>query len=108
MIKVVYLVRRKQRLRPKAFQDHWLNTHAPLAASIPGLREFRINTSLEPGDPIPTDFDGIAEMLFDNRKVYPEALQSPEWEAVRQDALKFIDSSMEILTREHIIVPLRS
>ena len=105
MIKLISLVQRKKRFSPKAFEHHWLKVHAPIAANIPGLLGFRINISLEPGDPIPEGYDGVAEMWFDNRKALRDALNSKEWDAVRADGARFVENSTEVITREHIIVP---
>jgi uncharacterized protein (TIGR02118 family) len=44
-----------------------------------------------PGDKYKPDYDGIAELWFDNVEALLAARQSPEWKASAEDEANFID-----------------
>jgi uncharacterized protein (TIGR02118 family) len=69
-----------------AFEDHYLNIHAPLAAKVPGLQEIcitRTSDGLEGGAP---SFYRIAEMGFANAAALEQSSHSTEWTTLRADA----------------------
>ncbi len=56
-----FLVRRDG-LSHEEFRDRWANDHAPLARDVPGVvRHARV----EPTDPVAAEFDGVAELYFE-------------------------------------------
>ncbi|MFB6105088.1 MAG: EthD family reductase [Halobacteriaceae archaeon] len=54
---------RKDGLSHEAFLDHWANTHVPLARNIPGVVRY---TRVVPADPSVAEFDGVAELYFED------------------------------------------
>ena len=92
MIKVVYCITKKSGMSDEQFFDYWQNVHGPIGARIPGLRRLvqsrRVNV---PGDKFAPDFDGMAELWFDNMQALLTARQSPEWKAATDDEANFID-----------------
>jgi uncharacterized protein (TIGR02118 family) len=44
-----------------------------------------------PGDHRPADFDGMAELWFDDLAAVLEARRSPEWKAATADEANFVD-----------------
>ena len=71
---------------PAAFEAYYAETHAPLAAALPGLREFNaIRTADGLGD-APSMHYRIAELVFDDKASLERCQQTPEWEALVADA----------------------
>lgn len=59
-----------------------------------------------PGDKYRPDYDGIAELWFDDVEALLAARQSPEWKASSEDEANFIDHSKiaSFVSEEHIIL----
>ena len=75
----------------EAFEEHYKDVHAPLAADVPNLEKLittRATEGLEGGDPA---FYRVAEMVFKSEEALHEAEQSEEWTAVREDAGEIIE-----------------
>lgn len=107
MIRLVYLLRRRQDLTLEAFQRYWRETHGPLVASFAtamnlqryiqvhaledpisaAMREAR--GGMEPG------YDGVAELWFESEEALAETLASDAGQAagaaLLEDEAKFID-----------------
>ena len=87
----------------EAFEEHYEETHAPLAASVPNLNKLvttRASEGLEGGDPA---YYRIAEMEFDSQEALHEAEESEEWTKVREDAGELIEEfgvSLEVAIGE--------
>ena len=104
MVKLVYCIHRKPGLSREEFIRYWAEVHAPIGGRIPGLRNLVHSYALDvPGDSRPADFDGMAELWFDDlgavlERLDPahvdalEARRSPEWAASTADEVNFIDS----------------
>lgn len=108
MVKLLYLITRKPELTVEEFQRYWRETHAPIAARIPGLRRYvqcHIPTTLYAGD-TPPAYDGVAELWFDDFDALRSALASPEVAAAREDERNFIDHrrALAIVTEEHVVL----
>ncbi len=91
MIKLIALVRKKPDMPVAAFRDYWVNTHAPLARAIPGMRGYRINVADDPGDMPTAPYDGSAEIWFDDRAAMVAGLASPENDVAGGDTANFAD-----------------
>jgi len=107
MIKLVYCITRKQGLTDEQFFRYWKNVHGPIGAQIPGLRKLVQSHRLAvPGDKYQPDYDGMAELWFDDTKALLEARQSPQWKASIADEANFIDASKVayFVSQEHLIV----
>ena len=107
MIKLVYCITKKHGLTDEQFFDYWENVHGPIGARIPHLRRLVQSESITiPGDTHSPDYDGVAELWFDDEAALLAARQSPEWKASTDDELNFIDHSRVayFVAREHIIL----
>jgi uncharacterized protein (TIGR02118 family) len=94
MIKVVYCFRKRPGMSHGDFDSHWRDVHALIGARIPGLRRFvQSRTILPPGDARAPDFDGIAELWFDDPRSLIEARKSTEWHESGLDEQNFIDAA---------------
>ncbi|MGA9511426.1 MAG: EthD domain-containing protein [Candidatus Sulfotelmatobacter sp.] len=92
MIKLVYCITKKPGLTDEEFFDYWENIHGPIGARIPHLRGLTQSHRIPIlGDGRPPDFDGMAELWFDNLNALLAARKSPEWKASTDDEANFID-----------------
>lgn len=92
MLKLVYCITRRADLTPEAFACYWRDVHGPIGARIPGLRRLVQSRAVHiPGDAREPDFDGVAELWFDDEASLLAARQSPEWQASSADEVNFID-----------------
>jgi len=92
MVKLVYCIRKKPGMSDREFFHYWERVHGPLGARIPGLRRLvqshRLNVD---GDRRQADYDGMAELWFDDVQALLDARQSVEWKAASEDEANFID-----------------
>jgi uncharacterized protein (TIGR02118 family) len=92
MVKLVYCICRKPNLTREQFIRYWAEVHAPIGARIPGLRKLVHSYTLTvPEDVRPANFDGMAELWFEDLATLLRARQSPEWQASTADEANFID-----------------
>jgi uncharacterized protein (TIGR02118 family) len=107
MVKLVYCISKKSGLSDEAFFSYWKEVHGAIGARIPGLRRLvqsrRVNVA---GDKFQPDFDGMAELWFDDVESLLHARQSPEWRASHEDEANFIDHSRTayFVSEEHVLL----
>jgi len=83
MIKTIGLLARKSGWTHAQFMKHWIETHAPLALAVPGLRRYvqnHIGDERTRAD-IPAltlDIDGIAELWFDRPEQFIAGRADPD------------------------------
>jgi len=107
MIKLVYCITKKPGLTDDEFFHYWRNIHGPIGARIPGLRRLVQSHGLSvPGYKYQPDYDGMAELWFDNVNDLLAARQSAEWKASNEDEVNFIDRNKVayFVSAEHVIV----
>lgn len=88
---------RKEGLSHEAFLDHWANEHVPLAREIPGVVRY---ARVEPTEPESAEFDGVAELYFEDLDALRAALghessrdydpDHPKSLAAREDVENFL------------------
>jgi uncharacterized protein (TIGR02118 family) len=106
MIKVVYCIGKKAGLSDEEFFRYWKDVHGPIGARIPGLRKLvQSHRRSVPGDKA-SDYDGMAELWFDDIEALQAARQSTEWEASSKDEENFIDHTKVayFVSEEHGII----
>ncbi|WP_423746393.1 EthD domain-containing protein (plasmid) [Haladaptatus sp. SPP-AMP-3] len=64
---------RKDGMSHEEFVDHWQNNHTPIAREIEGVVKY---DTVLPTDPENAEFDGIAELYFDDLDALHDALGS--------------------------------
>ncbi len=107
MIKLVYCISKKAGLTDQQFFDYWKNVHGPIGSRIPQLRKLVQSHRLTiPGDKHGPDYDGMAELWFDDAQALMAARQSPEWIASHEDEANFVDHSKAayFVSEEHVIM----
>ena len=106
MIKLVYCITRRPGMTLEEFSHYWRDVHGPIGRRIPGLRRLvqshRLPDSADIASP---NFDGVAELWFDDMAALEAARRSPEWQASSADEVNFIDRTRTalFLTEEHEI-----
>jgi uncharacterized protein (TIGR02118 family) len=94
MVKLVYCISKRSDLTDAEFFRYWENVHGPIGARIPRLRKLvQSHRLIVPGDRRRPDYDGVAELWFDDMEDLLAARQSPEWKAATTDEANFIDHS---------------
>jgi len=100
MFKAMILLKRRNDLSATQFADWWLNQHAPLARTLPGLREARFNLLEDEDNP---NADGIAELWFDSEQAFTTAYVGEIGQAVAADSLAHVVKRERLLVQEHIV-----
>ncbi len=101
--KQIVLLRKKQTMSDEEFAEYWLETHAPIAKKMPGLRRYVINIVKRPPNREP-DYHGIVEMWFDDKDSMKQAFASPEGVATQKDAEAFASEIRTLFIEEHNII----
>ena len=103
MIKMVAMVKKQEGMGRGEFIRYWLEIHAPLEAKWPGLKKYVISPAIgTPGGGEP-EYDGVAELWFEDEKAMNKALESPERHVSREDFVKFVGAATMMVTEEHTI-----
>ena len=89
---------RKEGMSHEEFLEHWANEHVPLAREIPGVVRY---ARVVPTDPQSSEFDGIAELYFEDIDALRAGLghessrdydpDHPKAKAPREDVDNFLD-----------------
>lgn len=88
MRKVVNLLVRKDDMTHEEFETYWLEEHAPMAESLPGVRQY--STSV-PANPEKAAYDGIAELYLEAGVSVGEVFGSDAGERIQADTANFLD-----------------
>ena len=107
MIKIVYCITKRTGMTDGEFFHYWKNVHGPIGARIPGLRRLvQSHRIVIPEDKRGADYDGVAELWFDDADSLFAARQSPEWRASSSDESNFIDHKKVayLVSEEHVIL----
>jgi uncharacterized protein (TIGR02118 family) len=88
---------RQEGMSHDAFLDHWANEHVPIAREIPGVVRY---ARVVPTEPAAAEFDGIAELYFEDLGALQAALgdegsrdydpDDPKSTAAREDVDNFL------------------
>lgn len=112
VIKSISFLARKPGMTREAFLEHWLNVHAPMWPTIPGLRGYIVNTIAQ--DHSRADvaglgmapFDGIAQLWYDDLEARAHAGASAEGRAWHADGGTIIGGIRTFVTEEQHVLPL--
>ena len=92
MVKLIYCFRRRAGMTGAEFDAYWRDVHGPIGARIPGLRRLVQSRALHiAGDSRQADFDGLAELWFDDIESLRRARGSEEWRLASLDEPNFLD-----------------
>jgi uncharacterized protein (TIGR02118 family) len=102
MFKLIILLKKKQNLSDEEFAKYWLETHAPLAKKMPGLRKYVVNVVRRPPNREP-EYNGVVELWFDDIDSMKKTFASAEGQATQKDTEKFASSPTTLYIDEHTI-----
>jgi uncharacterized protein (TIGR02118 family) len=108
MIKSIVFFRRKPGMTVEEFRRYWLEEHPTVVTQLPGVRRYvqsHPTMSAYDGGRQP-DYDGVAEVWWDDWESLRASGRGPAWQAVAADEANFIDpeSRRLLVTEEHVIV----
>lgn len=97
MVKLIALYTRPD--DPAAFDTHYREVHAPLAARMPGLRRMEVNrvTGSPAGEP---RYYQVASLYFDDMAALKNAMKSPEGQAAAKDVMGFAGKYLHMMVAE--------
>lgn len=121
MIKLVFVIRRREDMPAEEFHRYWLEDHGPLARSLVeplGARRYvqthtvarELNPQLAATRGTAEAFDGLAELWWDSLEEFAAAFASEDGQqagrALMEDEARFIDfgRSSLFLTEEHVVL----
>jgi uncharacterized protein (TIGR02118 family) len=105
VIKVVFLVKRSERISHDEFVRHLLEHHVPLALRHhPRLRKYS-SSPIVPGTENPGEFDAVAELYFDSLEDFRSGLYDSDdgRRAIREDVARFCGSGGRHYITEEIV-----
>ncbi len=97
------LLKKKESLTDREFAKYWLDTHAPLAKQMPGLRRYVVNVVRRPPNREP-DYHGIVELWFDDVDSMKKAFASPQGQTTQKDTETFASGMITLYIDEHVTV----
>ena len=98
--KAVILLYRSADLTHEQFAAWWLGEHAPLAATLPGLRRAVFNLVDAPTDGDP---DGVSELWFDSSDEFAAAYATEIGQAVVADTLAHVSQRRRVFVDENFV-----
>ena len=116
MVKLIYCLRKLDRLSLEEFQKYWFEKHGPLVRSHKEALRIRryvqvhtledpLNKAYQEGRGRPDAYDGVAELWWDSLEDMQAASATPEGKAAGkelvEDEKKFIDLSRSPLWVAH-------
>ena len=90
-----------------AFFDYWVNTHAPISGSVPGLGGYVVSR-VQSAEGARKDFgtDAFIELWYPDRATFDAAGASPQQAEAWTDVQRYAKTTGEFwITREDVVVP---
>jgi uncharacterized protein (TIGR02118 family) len=100
MFKAMILLTKKPEMTAAEFRHWLLEEHAPLAATLPGLRRLVYNIARSDEPPA----DGIAELWFDSEEAFTGAYATEIGRAVAADSLAHVAGRVRGFGEERVVV----
>lgn len=101
-------LKRKNKLSPEAFADHWESTHAPLLLkATPSMHRYAQNhpLPLENGNAWGMGCDGVEESWFASLDELKKAHVDPAMRAVDDDRGRFARECVVVIARQTVLYP---
>jgi uncharacterized protein (TIGR02118 family) len=96
MFKAMILLTRRPEMSRAEFRTWLLDEHAPLAATLPGIRKLTYNI-VETED---ATVDGIAELWFDSREAFEGAYATEIGKTVAADSMAHVSARVRLYVYE--------
>jgi uncharacterized protein (TIGR02118 family) len=85
---------------PEAFDKHYREVHAPLAAKAPGLKSYTMSFCSPGPDGSQPPYHLIATLTWDDKDALGAALASPEFKAAADDLPNFAAAGVQLVFSE--------
>lgn len=98
MVKLIALYKHPE--NKEAFDAHYFQTHVPLTAKIPGLREMKVTRIT--GSPMGGEgkYYLMCEMFYDSHEALKAAMKTDEGKASGKDAMSFAGDIITLMIGE--------
>ena len=96
MFKAMILLTRKPEMSRAEFRSWLLDEHAPLAATLPGIRRLTYNVVATEDASV----DGIAELWFDSEEAFVAAYATEVGKTVAADSLAHVSARVRLYVDE--------
>lgn len=83
-----------------AFAKWWLEDHAPLARTLPGLKQAVFNLNRGTLD---EDYDGVSELWFESEADFTKAYASEVGQRVAADSMANVAKRERLLVESHLV-----
>jgi uncharacterized protein (TIGR02118 family) len=103
MTKMIFVARKRADITEDEFITYWQQIHAPLAAAIPGIRQYVIYPVMWSSSVDPV-CDGLSEMWFDSRARLQEGLTSSEGRRMFADLTNFCSRDSGAVVVDEIVI----
>lgn len=100
MFKAVILLTRAEGASREEYRTWWLEQHAPLARTLPGVRRLVFNV-VETED---AGVDGVSELWFDSQEAFEAAYASEIGQQVTADSLANVAGRVRLFVDERVQV----
>jgi conserved hypothetical protein len=98
--KIFGILKRPENMPFDEFKSWWLNEHAPKVKKWKGLLKYKINFCTSGSQ----DFDGVAEVWFEEKQAMDAVFSSEYGQIARQSATSGSSQIVVLLTEEHAVV----
>ena len=85
---------------PAAFEQHYVEVHAPLVRALPGLRAYEYGRALTNFDGSPPEAFWVVSLTFDDADTMHAAFASAPGQKTVDDMPKFITGTMKSVVSE--------
>lgn len=105
MVKVIYVLYRKEGLTREEFARHWTEIHIPIAQNLKRMRSYSIHpvtSAMEIlGD---KEADGFSVCVWDSMEDFEADAASPEMATAGEDAAKFARHFEVYIVEDHTVI----
>lgn len=100
MVKMIALYKHPE--DKEAFDEHYWNTHSPITAKIPGLRDMKVTKIV--GSPMGGEgkYYLMCEMYYDSHEALKEAMKTDEAKASGKDVMGFAGDLVTMMIGEEV------
>jgi uncharacterized protein (TIGR02118 family) len=100
MVKIISCLKRRPDITHEEFVQHWNQAHGPVVReNLPGLRRYIQNPTISVRSRT-WEWDGVAELWFDDVDAVKAAFKSPGWQRILADEEHFIADQTWVLVTE--------
>lgn len=92
---------------PAAFDQHYNQTHTPLAMKMPGLKGFTVGRPFTTDPSVQSPYYLVATLYVDSMDAFHATMGSPEGQAAVADLQNFATGGVTILlNEEQVLIPV--